>query len=252
MDLITAFLTGLVGSLHCLGMCGPIVIGLPLNNQSYGKKMMESLSYNFGRVMTYGLMGALFGLFGKGIELAGLQQWASIVLGVILIVSVLWPLLFSNRIAPYSFLDGVNNKVVASLRRLFLVDNPGSQSKMGRMLIIGLLNGLLPCGLVYVALAGAINTNDVFGGSAYMVVFGLATIPALFSLSLLGNALAMQLRKKFSRIITVFVLILGVLFILRGMNLGIPFISPTSKKLEIHTEQPMMQHNEAEKESCCK
>ncbi|MCF8295167.1 MAG: sulfite exporter TauE/SafE family protein [Bacteroidales bacterium] len=252
MDLLTAFLTGLVGSLHCLGMCGPIVIGLPLNQDSYGRKMMESLSYNLGRVLTYGLMGAVFGLFGKGIQLAGLQQWASIVLGAVLVISAIWPYIFKKRLSTFSFLDKFNNRLVNALRSLFLSPASGHKSPMGRMWIIGLLNGLLPCGLVYVALAGAVNTNDPLSGTLYMIVFGLATIPALFALSIVGNALALQLRKKFSKLITVFILLLGIIFILRGLDLGIPFISPKTKKLEIRTEQPMKMHSSEEKESCCK
>jgi uncharacterized protein len=252
MDLITAFLTGLVGSLHCLGMCGPIVIGLPLHQQSFAKKMIESLFYNLGRVVTYGLMGALFGLFGKGIQLAGLQQWASIGLGVVLIISAIWPFVFKQRMGIARVSDRYSGRLVRSLRSLFQLDQGRQSASIGRLFLIGLLNGLLPCGLVYVALAGAVNTNEVISGTLYMMIFGLATIPALFALSLLGNAIVMKIRKKFSKLITAFIILLGILFILRGLDLGIHMISPKSKKLEIRTEQIDQTKPAEKKESCCK
>lgn len=252
MDFLTAFLTGLVGSLHCLGMCGPIVIGLPLHRTSYSRKMIESLAYNFGRVFTYGLMGALFGLFGKGIQLAGLQQWASIGLGIVLILSAIWPYLFRQRWGIARVTDRYSGKLVSSLRKLFELDQNRQSASGGRLFVIGLLNGLLPCGLVYVALAGAVNTNEVLSGTLYMMIFGLATIPALFALSLLGNALVMQIRKRYSKLITIFVIALGILFILRGLDLGIHMISPKSKKLEIPIEQVDSTKTSEPKGSCCK
>jgi sulfite exporter TauE/SafE len=86
------------------------------------------------------------------------------------------------------------------------------------------------------AIAGAINTNDVMMGVAFMMVFGLGTTPALLMVSLVGNVISSSFRNKVRRIIPIFIIILGILFILRGMNLGIPYVSPKTHKLEVKQE----------------
>lgn len=230
MDLITAFTIGLVGSLHCLGMCGPIAIGIPLDNDNWLKKALGGLLYNLGRIITYGILGAVFGLLGRGIQLAGLQQWASIGIGIAMIVSVIFPVVFREKIKFDKIFSGYASRLIGSFRSLFI------KTSLSSLLLIGLLNGLLPCGLVYMAIAGALNTNDMMMGIAFMVMFGIGTTPALLALSLAGNVLSSQFRTKARKVIPVFIVILGILFILRGMNLGIPYVSPKTHKLEVKQE----------------
>ena len=236
MDLITAFTIGLVGSLHCLGMCGPIAVALPLDKNNWLMKISGGLLYNTGRIITYGVLGALFGLLGRGIHLAGLQQWASIGLGIIMILTVLFPVVFREKIKLDKVFSGYAGRLIGRFRVLF------SKRTLGNLLFIGLLNGLLPCGLVYMAIAGAINTNEVILGIAFMVAFGIGTTPALLLLSLAGNVVTSKFRRRAARVIPVFIVILGILFILRGMSLGIPYVSPKSEKLEVkqemNTEEP--------------
>ena len=238
MDLITAFTIGLVGSLHCLGMCGPIAIGIPLDNDNWTKKAFGALLYNLGRIITYGVLGAIFGLLGRGIQLAGLQQWASIGIGIAMIVSVLFPVVFRKKIKFDKIFTGYASRLIGSFKNLF------TKSSLSSLLLIGLLNGLLPCGLVYMAIAGALNTNDMMMGVAFMVMFGIGTTPALLALSLAGNVVSSQFKAKARKVIPVFIVILGILFILRGMNLGIPYVSPKSHKLEVKQEMNTM-------EPCC-
>lgn len=230
MELITALMIGLVGSLHCMGMCGPIAISIPLHKDNWLMKITGGLLYNSGRIITYGILGAIFGLLGRGIQLAGLQQWSSIALGIIMILSVVFPVLFKEKIKIDKIFTGYSSRLIVSFRKLF------TKSSLGSLLFIGLLNGLLPCGLVYMAIAGAINTNDVMMGVAFMVVFGIGTTPALLAVSLVGNVISINFRNKVKRIIPVFIVILGILFILRGMNLGIPYVSPKTHKLEVQQE----------------
>ncbi|MCB0805573.1 MAG: sulfite exporter TauE/SafE family protein [Bacteroidales bacterium] len=244
MELITAFMIGLVGSLHCLGMCGPIAVALPLKKHSWSMKVAGGLLYNMGRITTYALMGAIFGLLGLGIALAGFQQWASIGLGILMIISVLFPVIFREKIKIDKIFTGYAGRLIGRFRVLF------SDGSMGSLLGIGLLNGLLPCGLVYMALAGAINTNDVLLGMVFMIMFGIGTTPALLALSLAGNVISTQLRRKVSKVVPVFIVILGIIFILRGMSLGIPYISPPPEKLELHQGSGMkMEMNTSE--PCC-
>ena len=230
MDLITGFMIGLIGSLHCLGMCGPIAVAIPLHRDNWLLKVSGGLLYNTGRIITYGILGALFGLLGRGIHLAGLQQWASIGLGIIMILSVLFPVVFREKIKLDRIFTGYASRLIGRFRLLF------SKRTLGNLLFIGLLNGLLPCGLVYMAIAGAINTNEVLTGIAFMIAFGIGTTPALLLLSLAGNVVTSRFRRKAARVIPIFIVLLGILFILRGMNLGIPYISPKSDKLEVKTE----------------
>jgi len=242
---IVALMTGLIGSLHCIGMCGPIAIALPLGKKSWGNRAFGSLVYNTGRIITYGLLGAVFGLLGQGIEMAGLQKWASILIGVIMVLSVLFPALFRGKIKFEEFFFGYAGKLIGRFRKLFSI------SSIPSLFLIGLLNGLLPCGLVYVAIAGAINTNNILLGILYMIIFGAGTIPIMMAIPLAGNLLGTGIRKKFSGVLTAFIVILGILFILRGLSLGIPYVSPPVKMLKphekmMHIDHKMMKNDTAE------
>ena len=233
MDLITALTLGLIGSFHCVGMCGPIAIALPLPQKSWAYKLSGVFLYNIGRVITYGILGALFGLLGQGIQLAGFQKVVSILMGSIMIMSVFFPFIFRNRVSIDSFLTGYVGRFIGKFRKLFKVKSLSS------LLIIGLLNGLLPCGLVYIAVAGALNTNDLTLGVLYMVLFGIGTIPMLAFVTLAGSLVSGALRTKINKLIPYVVVLIGILFILRGLSLGIPYISPKDKMLKPHEKMEM-------------
>lgn len=227
-------MTGIVGSLHCIGMCGPIAIALPLGNKSWFNRVLGGLTYNTGRIITYGLLGAIFGLLGQGIEMAGLQQWASILLGIAMILSIVAPALFRGKVKFEQFFFGYAGKMISSFRKLFAINSIPS------LFLIGLLNGLLPCGLVYIAIAGAINTNDLFNGIFYMIIFGIGTIPIMLAIPLLGNMVGNAFRKRYSKVLSGFIILLGIIFILRGLSLGIPYISPPKKMLVPHEKSMKM------------
>ena len=236
--LLSALMLGIIGSFHCAGMCGPIALAIPLNNKSWFSKINGSLIYNIGRAITYAIMGAIFGLLGKGLVMAGFQKWVSIIMGIIMVTSVLFPSLYNNRFdiskSTFSFVG----KLKVKLGRLL------QKRTYGSLLLIGLLNGLLPCGLVYMAIAGAMATTNILSGAAFMFIFGLGTLPMLFTISILGNSLSVKLRTKMTKAIPAVVFFIGVLFILRGLGLGIPFLSPPDKKLKVPEKTEMnMQHN---------
>lgn len=225
IDLYTALTIGLIGSFHCIGMCGPIAVALPLGRRNWLGKTFAALLYNSGRSITYGLLGAIFGLLGRGIQMAGFQQWASIIIGMVMILSVVFPFLFKDSFNADKLFSGFAGGLIRKFRAMF-----GKQA-YHNLFIIGLLNGLLPCGLVYVAVAGAINTNDVVIGILYMIVFGLGTIPVMLTISLAGNIISQEVRRKVNKFIPTMIIVLGILFILRGLSLGIPYISPKSQML---------------------
>ena len=220
---VTAFLVGFAGSVHCIGMCGPIVLALPGSRDKGINLVFNRLLYNLGRVLSYGFIGGIIGLVGQGLFLAGTQQWVSILTGALLIVSVIVPGSVSNRVQSYGIFYRINAFIKKNLSRL--LNDHASKS----MLFIGILNGFLPCGLVYVALAGALNTGDAFSSVLYMVLFGLGTLPVMFAISVFGKFISAPARRTINRVIPIFIFLLGVLFILRGMNLGIKFISPVLK-----------------------
>jgi sulfite exporter TauE/SafE len=221
MEIISALTFGLITGFHCIGMCGPIAIALPLINQSWFSRTLSALLYNFGRTVTYSAMGAVFGLLGTGFRLMGIQQWVSIAMGILMILSVIFPLVFRKHFQADGIISKWTSGLKSAFRKMF------SKRSYSSLFVIGLINGLLPCGPVYtMAIAGAVVTGSVAGGALYMFVFGLGTIPIMLSLSLLGNMMSVKFRNIVRKIIPIVIVIIGILFILRGMNLGIKYISP--------------------------
>ena len=230
MYIVSALVLGLIGSFHCVGMCGPIAVALPINNQSWFSRLSGTFLYNIGRAITYGIMGAVFGILGEGIQLGGLQKWVSIIMGIIMILSVVFPFLFRNTRLLDQYIYGYVDKLKAYLGPLF------KNSSLISLFFIGILNGLLPCGLVYVALAGAIATGGVLSGSLYMFVFGLGTLPMLAVVTLAGNVISGRFKSAVNKLIPYVIVLIGALFILRGLQLGIPYLSPPEKKLHINKD----------------
>ena len=232
MEYISALVLGLLGSFHCIGMCGPIAVALPLKTNTWPARIASSLVYNIGRTITYAILGFIFGLIGKGISLGGIQQWVSIILGAVMILSVLFPVLF-RKVNIEKATYGMISRLKGRFARMFSIRSYSS------LFTIGILNGFLPCGLVYITIAGAIVSGEVKDGILYMIIFGLGTIPIMMALSILGNVISVRFRNKIRVVIPIFIVIIGILFILRGMNLGIKYISP-----KFDTE-------EATKVECC-
>lgn len=217
---LTALTLGFLGSFHCVGMCGPIALALPLNRESLFSKVTGALLYNTGRVLMYAFLGGLFGLIGQSIVIAGYQQSLSITLGIIILLMILLPDKLANRFRFLSFTYSFIGKVKQKLKTLF------KQNSYSSLFIIGTLNALLPCGLVYLGIAGAIAAGSILKGGIFMAVFGLGTAPAMFSVALISGGINMNVRKKINKVVPVFAVSMALLLILRGLNLGIPYISP--------------------------
>ncbi len=221
MTFIWAAITlGFLGSFHCVGMCGPIALALPLNHNSLSSKITGALLYNVGRMFTYALLGSLFGLLGQSVVIAGYQQALSITLGVIILIMVLLPSSAYGRFKITALIYSYIGKLKQKLGSLF------KKRSYSSLFFIGTLNGLLPCGLVYLGITGAIATGGSLEGALFMAMFGLGTLPAMFVLGMLGNSISINFRNKINKAIPIFVVAMALLLILRGMNLGIPYISP--------------------------
>ena len=233
--LLSALVLGLMGSLHCVGMCGPIAFMLPVDHKQPVKKLGQVTIYHVGRLLAYGIIGLLFGFIGKGLYLFGVQQKLSIAIGAIMIILVLIPYKYLGKLSLASPVYRFIGKIKGWLGESLKSKSPDT------FLTIGFLNGFLPCGLVYMALLGAIASGDPATGALYMMIFGLGTIPLMTATVYFGSLLKGSLRQQIKKIIPVFIVIIGVLFILRGMGLGIPYISPKANmsmqttEMECHT-----------------
>jgi uncharacterized protein len=229
------FIFGIVGSFHCVGMCGPIAMALPFVGSSGWRYYAGRLLYNSGRIVTYALLGALAGAFGESLQMAGLQQTVSIVSGILILLLLVLPAAIKGKSASILGTDKLMSWVRRKLGYYF------QQNSLSALFMVGLLNGLLPCGFVYIALAGAISAPGVTGAMLYMALFGLGTFPLMFLVSLSGKLISLKVRGMFNRAVPYIGMALAILFIVRGLGLGIPYLSP--KVVETATHKTEM--------SCC-
>lgn len=216
----SAFILGLLGSFHCVGMCGPIAFMLPVDRTNSFRKITQIFTYHFGRLLAYSIIGLFFGLVGKSLYIFGFQQQLSIAIGVLMIIVVLIPVQTFNK---YNFSKPVYNiisKVKSSLGKAL------KKKTADTFLTIGFLNGFLPCGLVYMAVFASLAMQSTTQGSLYMVLFGLGTIPLMTTAIYIGKFLNIKAKQRIQKAIPVFVIIIGLLFIIRGLGLDIPYLSP--------------------------
>jgi uncharacterized protein len=224
-------LFGLLGSFHCVGMCGPIAMALPFVGSSGWRYYAGRLLYNGGRIVTYASLGALAGAFGQSLELAGLQQTVSIVSGVLIILLLVLPAALKGRASNFLGTDKVMGWVRRQLGYYF------QKNSLGSLFMVGMLNGLLPCGFVYIALAGAISAPGIGGAMLYMALFGLGTFPLMYLVSLSGKLISLKVRGIFNRAVPYVGMAIAVLFIVRGLGLGIPYLSPKVVQTAHHTTE---------------
>jgi len=213
-------LLGLAGSLHCAGMCGPIAVALPGRSESISGRVVERGLYQSGRIMTYALLGALAGLGASIGDLAGYERVVSITAGVLMIAAAILQLLLHRSILPSRMVARLTGPV---RHRLGMLLRNGSRPAM---LGIGALNGLLPCGLVSSALFGSAATTDPIAGMTFMAAFGVGTLPVMMTLSLGGSLVTGRFRSSLRTALPVIAIMIGVLVVVRGMALGIPYVSP--------------------------
>lgn len=218
--IIAGFSLGTVSSLHCVGMCGPLALALPVHHLSKTHQLISLFLYQLGRIITYSSLGLVFGLAGRKIYLAGFQQWFSIIMGIVVLVLVILYSVYKNPLQPSLF------KKMFSAVQLYMMKAFRSKKSSAGFLLLGMANGLLPCAMVYVAIAGALTTTQVSYSVLFMAMFGAGTLPAMMIIGYFGRMVSLPVRNTFKKSIPVFMTIMAIVLILRGMNLGIPFISP--------------------------
>jgi uncharacterized protein len=222
---LAALIMGFAGSIHCAGMCGPIAVIVAGNKSAHHRPWQSALLYNSGRVLTYTALGSISGLVGHSVIWFAGQQWLSIIAGVIILAGL--------------FLTQTNIRFIKKMTEPFYIrirsvlGNVLRKRKKGTSLYLGLLNGLLPCGLVYAALGGAAATGTALSGAGFMFLFGAATIPVMLIISLAGSRLSPVFYKRMMKLVPVAVALMGALLILRGLGLGIPYLSPAMESAHV-------------------
>lgn len=222
MFMLAAISLGFLGSLHCIGMCGPIALALPVRDSTFMNVLRSSLLYNAGRAFTYAILGLLFGVLGQGFAFAGLQGPLSVAIGMLVFAYLLGTYFGKRRNMPFA-------NALSPLRKMMQKLFAGHRGSS--LFLIGLLNGLLPCGLVYLGMAGAAATGNALQGAAFMALFGVGTFPAMLAVGLARNSISLRLRERARRLVPVFAGIMAVLLIVRGLGLDIPYVSPAVQKV---------------------
>lgn len=236
--ILYGLIIGITSNLHCIGMCGPIALAIPLDRSSNFKLISGILQYNFGRILTYSVLGLIVGSIGVSLGTFGILQWISITAGALLILFA-WRKYFGKLLGLHFPDSGVSAFVGRSIGKVLHSGNPL------KLVLLGTLNGLLPCSMVYIALMNALLPGNMVEGALAMVAFGAGTLPSMIAVAFAANKISNETRNKLNRAVPYLLTLVGALIILRGMNLNIPFVSPAIKTVK--TEQQV----EKVEMSCC-
>lgn len=206
---ITALVIGFLGSLHCAGMCSPLAMAV--TNMSK-PAFINRFTYNGGRILSYGLQGVVAASIGSIFEFTGIQDALSITLGTLLIV------------AGFTGMTSINIPILtAGIQRMTtfikirLSDFIKRKTKVA-LIATGMLNGLLPCGLTYMALTFCLTITHPLDGFLYMLVFGLGTLPVMLGLTSVVQLLMTRVNLNFRKLTTITMVVLGVLLITRSLH----------------------------------
>lgn len=207
--MIGGLVLGLMGSVHCVGMCGPLVTTV------VGKSGVKALTlYHLGRILVYSVLGLIFGFIGISLQFFHFQQLGSIVFGFTIIIIYAVPG-WKVRLEGWYYRTGFYQQIKRNLLKRY----PGSN----KWLAAGLLNGFLPCGMVYVAAAGAVLSGGLWNSLVFMILFGLGTLPALLGFSLITSI--PQIKRRLSKLLTPVAVISGMVLIGRGFLIQSPEIN---------------------------
>jgi sulfite exporter TauE/SafE len=244
--LLTGFLLGITSNLHCIGMCGPIAMAIPVNRSSNWSILGGIFQYNIGRILTYSLLGAVVGSIGITIETFGILQWISILSGVFLIIFA-WRKWFSLKVNANVPSLGLKNLTSKGMHKVL-----SSDSSL-KLTLLGMLNGLLPCGMVSVALMNALIAGNPVSSAYTMIAFGIGTLPAMIAVGFAANRIGIETRKKLNKVVPYLLTVVGLLVILRGMNLDIPYLSPkVSITVASSNDEPKVEMSCCHKSNACK
>lgn len=225
--IVSAIGLGFASGFHCVGMCGPIALSMGLTKKQATNFYLQNLTYQFGRIFTYALLGAVLGIIGEGFEMAGIQQYLTIAVGIMLIIMAVFSFGGKDFASRIPFLSKFLFSVKSNLGRLL------QKADYRSRFTTGILNGFLPCGMVYMALTASLASGGIWQGGLYMALFGLGTLPFMFAVVLVGNLMNQAFRIKVLKAVPIVMIILGGLFIVRGLELGITYLSPRAEAMTV-------------------
>lgn len=216
---ILALTTGIIGGFgHCIGMCGPLVASYTLARTSQPlplfTRMAPHLLYNVGRITTYTLIGGIMGLSGSFVNvagrLAGIQNVVALIAGVMMILMGIGIAGISGNTA---WIEKHNLSVLRLAQRVV------ASSSLLRYYPLGIILGLLPCGLSYTVFIAAAGTGGLFPGMLTALLFGLGTLPALILFGAVMSLLSATLRNRIYRTSGALVILMGIYYLYRGISL---------------------------------
>ena len=243
--LIAGLILGITSNLHCIGMCGPIAMAIPVNRTSNWTILGGILQYNLGRILTYSLLGILVGSIGFTVNTFGFLQWLSIIAGVFMILFA-WRKWIAAKLDAKLPMFGIQRWVGQGLGKVIASRSPF------KLPLLGMLNGMLPCGMVYVAMINALLAGHPLSSSAAMIAFGLGTLPSMIAVGFAANRISASMRQKISKAVPYMLTLVGILIVLRGMNLDIPFISPKVSVIKTENTSETTEEEQPQVEmSCC-
>lgn len=241
--IISALGIGFASGFHCVGMCGPIALSMGLTKNQALNFHLQNLTYNFGRIVTYIFLGAILGLVGEGFQMAGVQEYLTIAAGILLIIMALFSFGGKDIATKIPFLSNLLLKIKMALSKI--LQKPDYKSRF----FTGILNGFLPCGMLYIALTASLAAGGSLGGAFFMFLFGLGTLPFMFAVVFAGSLMNQTFRQRILKVVPIMMIVLGGLFIVRGMGLGIPYLSPKKEVLQVKHNHSV-QDGEDEHSSC--
>ncbi len=218
------FLIGITGSMHCIGMCGPLAI--LIGSDRFNSTLVDSILYHTGRITSYLLIGILVGLIGISIGFLRLEQYFSVLLGIILLLITTMGMKIGT--IQSSFFVQRMNQINEFIRKM-IANNLGFLP----MYFKGMMNGFLPCGLVLVAISTSAGLSSLTDSLLMMLGFGIGTFPLMLFVSLSHQLINSRIRRIFSKMAPAVSIIMACLLILRGLNLGVPYLSPYINRFDL-------------------
>lgn len=218
----TALIMGLAGSFHCLGMCSPLAMAVT------GLKppaLFNRLLYNSGRILTYSMLGSLVAGLGALLPLRPVQDLLSLLLGIVLLM-----------IGIAGFRQISLGRFTPAIRRLTVTLKTWfgdflKKKNMMAILVMGALNGLLPCGLTVIALSWCLTLEGPLDGFNFMLLFGLGTLPAMLGLTSILPPLLEKLRWNIRTTTTTLLIVSGIVLIARAFLTHMSHLSPENHGL---------------------
>ena len=213
-----ALLMGLASGLHCIGMCGPLSMAIPVPAHSKLSRPLALGIYHFSRIIVYMMLGFVAALLGLSILKPEHQQWLSIALGLMVVIMAWFPALISRM--RWSPAQAILGKIKSGFHQYMRNGNASG------FLVMGALNGLLPCGMVYLAIASSLLNGEAVSSAYFMMFFGMGTLPTVYFMPLIASGLFRHFNIRAGKLFPVVMTMVGLVLMLRGMGLGIPYLSP--------------------------